>query len=353
MAIDVETISFANPRPVSEYLRDISGEVEAIVGDAKSGIMWAVGEPLGISGDSGAGKTFALLQLIKARHQGGMWLGRFPTKISTAKKLFLNLDRDGMKARMKAMNFPMMGKDLVCMDFTELKGLNFMNDPNLLIRLSQHTGATELYIDGISQLINDPTDTQQGQAFAIAIKSATQMGINIAGTMQNKRPRSKDAQTFTGRGAWLGSIHLLGTFGIGVTLQLKDGVVTFKQIKNPDGGELIEGDLSHNHEQHFSLFTGGTVLGALMVRGRATRDELASDTGWSDGTVKKRLDEKAHLWKLIPATDRYPNGGRKPDQYEYVGLNSDSTQDVESTQLKPLNILSSVNHKHLAVKGVT
>ena len=212
---------------------------------------------------------------------------------------------------MKAMNLG-KSRNLVVLDFLDLQGANFINQPELLVDIHRDTGATDIFIDGISQLVSDPTDTEQGSKFAVAVKTATQYGLNICGTLQNKKQRG-DQQDPEGRGAWLGSAHILA-------------------------------------------FSGGSVLSALQVLRVATRAELKEYAGISsDDTLKKRLKGCQDSWiELKPEQAKNPiTGGTNPTRYKYVGPNSDLHQDLEGTTLNPLTIPNSVGSEAMLVKEGT
>ena len=357
MSNENSQVRFMAARTAEEYLADAHREVTPIAGNPDTGIMWAQEQPLFISGDSGSGKTFSLLTLLRNRLEGGHWLERFPVISSRQKIAFLNLDRDGSKSRMKAMNLG-KSRNLVVLDFLDLQGANFINQPELLVDIHRDTGATDIFIDGISQLVSDPTDTEQGSKFAVAVKTATQYGLNICGTLQNKKQRG-DQQDPEGRGAWLGSAHILGACGIGITLKMDDGKqssIRFRQVKGCDGREYVTGKLTASHEEHALAFSGGSVLSALQVLRVATRAELKEYAGISsDDTLKKRLKGCQDSWiELKPEQAKNPiTGGTNPTRYKYVGPNSDLHQDLEGTTLNPLTIPNSVGSEAMLVKEGT
>ena len=350
-------VNFMAAKSAKDYLTDVHREVTPIAGSPQVGIMWADQQPLFISGDSGSRKTFLLLSLLKNRLEGGHWLQRFPVVSSRQKIAFVNLDRDGCKPRMKAMNLDRYS-NLVCIDHTDLQGANFINQPELLVDIHKDTGAMDFFIDGMSQLVIDPTNTEQGSKFAIAVKTATQWGLNICGTFQNKKSR-EDQVDAEGRGAWLGSTHILGTCGIGITLKLdskNEHSIKFKQVKACDGRKVVTGNLTANNEEHFITFSGGSVLSALQVMKVATREELKAfaDIG-SDDTLKKKLAEVQDSWQLVPPDPpRNPvTGAPNPEHYRYIEPNSGLNQELAGTQLSPLTIPNSVGSESLLVKEGT
>jgi len=362
--IDPDTISFAASKRAPEYFANVSAEVVALAGNPDVGIMFAEGNPLWISGDTGSGKTTSMLHLMKSRLTGEDWLERFPVKKAQSKLGFINLDRASTDTLMRSMNFHLFDQ-LIMLNGLELKGLNFNNDPLLLNRISQHTGVMEFYIDGMSQLVNNPADTVDGQAFAVAVANATNAGINVVGTFQNKKDRwvsTKKGETTTGnvaigKGAVLGSVHILGSCGVCIVLKEVKGNVhatKFEQVKGCDGRDLIGGEISHNHQAHTSGFAGGNVLGALKVRGTATLQELAADCAIkTTTTVEKHLLKQPELWRKETPTKRQPSGAPYPFLFHWMGLNSDSIQLDEGTNFNGSSELNPVKETAFISKGVT
>ena len=349
-------LNFMGARTAKEYLNDVRAEVTPIAGTPDVGIMWAEQQPLFISGDTGAGKTFSMLSLLKCRLEGGFWLGRFPVKPITSKAALINLDRDGNMTRAKAMGLD--HDRLVILDYGDLAGVNFITEPDFLLQINRDTGCTDFFVDGMSQLITDPTSTEQGSKFAIAVKEATQHKLNICGTFQNKRPK-EGLPDPDGRGAWLGSAHILGTCGVGITLKpdsKKDSSTRFKQVKSCDGRPYIKGNLAANHENHTLVFAGGSVLNALQALGSPSRAEIKAFTGISsDDTVKSHLAKYPGSWiEIQPDMPKDPvTGGTNPVRYKLIEPNSDHNQDFEGTILSPITIPKSVELNPLLVKEMT
>jgi hypothetical protein len=210
----------------------------------------------------------------------------------------------------------------------------------------------------MSQLITDPTSTEQGSKFAIAVKEATQHKLNICGTFQNKRPKADNPDPY-GRGAWLGSAHLLGACGVGITLKDDDkneNSTHFKQVKRCDGRPYIKGKLASNHEAHTIAFAGGSVLNALQALGSPSRREISAFTGFvSDDTIKDHLDKYPDSWiEIPPDPPKDPvTGATNPVRYQYVPPNSDHTQDFEGTILSPITIPESMERNPILVKEMT
>ena len=353
-AIDPETISFPQIG-IADYCQNLTGEVVPIIGSTETGIVLAERNPCFFSGDTNSGKTFLMLQMMESLITGKPFLSKFRARPTDEQIVWINLDREGVKDRMVAMGFPSMGwRDQIrCLDFTHLQGLDFENDSGLLPRIAHWTGARYVFIDNVNLLVKDSANNALGQSFARGIKEATQAGLQIIGTTQNKKNRAGEDND--GVGSVLGSAHIGGAGGSIFILKRTNSVYStkIKQQKSVDGGEYISGTLTHDHGRHSSRFAGGDLLGALMVRGCATVDELAADIGVTENTVRTRLQKMdPSLFDKIEPTERYANGGQKPVLYQYTGPNSDSTQLDSGPQLKTLSTPNSTSRDVLPVKEI-
>ena len=324
MSDDTERLNWAHQaRNYREVLEEVSPEYIPLIGNKDTGLLWAKGAPLYIAGSEGTGKTFLLLQYVRAAFSNEKWLGRF--RVAPLERheriVILNMDRpEPLKIRLgqiiETMALPPMPHRIQMLQMSDLQGKNLINDPTLLKDICRETESTHVLIDGLDRLLEDVTADQGGRAVADGMTHALSGGFQVMATMHLVKSRDNAPANNRSRDVY-GSQYLGASAGSLLVLNKEsETCITLKQRKNIVGHEPFDGRVIHDHPEHRSTYQSDlSVSEAMQELGQFTIQDLIDKTGKPRSTVNDHREKLSHLYEEIPQQ----GSGRIKQLYRWTG----------------------------------
>lgn len=289
-------------------------------------VLWAEGEGLMLAGHQGLGKTTIAQQLVLSRVgvRDESFLG-YPVSSSTGRVLYLAMDRPRQAARSFRRMVAEVDRASLDQRLVVWRG-PLPLDPTkkgAFIEWVREVvpDVDTLVVDSVKDLAPGLVDDTVASSLNSAWQSVIADGIELL-LLHHERKAASDSRRTPALDNIYGSTWL--TSGLGSVLALAgdpgSDQVTLHHVKQP-GDTVGPLDVHHDHRAGLTTLLDGarlTVEEAIALNGTATVSTVASMTGLSEKTVRRRLKEMTDAGYVTRDHGVHTASGRTEDQYTIV-----------------------------------